>query len=101
MVEKVLNQWDPVMLVDCHTTNGSYHQEPVTFVWGFNPNGDTVLIEYMQKKVTPFIKKNMLEKYTILTVEYGHFMSYENLEMGWQPAGPQAVSYTHLTLPTN
>jgi len=89
MVEKVLNRWDPVMLVDCHTTNGSYHQEPVTFVWGFNPNGDTTLIEYMHKKVTPFIKKNMKEEYDIPAVEYGHFMSYEDLEKGWQPAGPQ------------
>ncbi len=95
MVEKVLNRWDPVMLVDCHTTNGSYHQEPVTFVWGFNPNGDTTLIEYMHKKVTPFIKKNMKEKYDILAVEYGHFMSYEDLEKGWQPAGPQVRYITN------
>jgi len=95
MVEKVLNRWDPVMLVDCHTTNGSYHQEPVTFVWGFNPNGDNTLIEYMHKKVTPFIKKNMKEEYDVLAVEYGHFMSYEDLEKGWQPAGPQVRYITN------
>ncbi|MFO7890889.1 MAG: M14 family metallopeptidase [bacterium] len=95
MVEKILNRWDPVMLVDCHTTNGSYHQEPVTFVWGFNPNGDTTLIEYMHKKVTPFIKKNMKEEYDVLAVEYGHFMSYEDLEKGWQPAGPQVRYITN------
>ncbi len=89
MVEKVLNRWDPVMLVDCHTTNGSYHKEPVTFVWGYNPNGDNKLIDYMWRKVSPFLKKNMEEKYGVLSVEYGNFMSFENLEKGWSPAGPQ------------
>ncbi|HEX9902804.1 MAG TPA: M14 family zinc carboxypeptidase, partial [Acidobacteriota bacterium] len=32
LVEKVLLRWDPALLVDCHTTNGFYHQEPVTYV---------------------------------------------------------------------
>lgn len=95
MVDKILNRWDPVLLVDCHTTNGSYHQEPVTFVWGFNPNGDTDLIDYMHKKVTPFIKKNMKDKYDVLAVEYGHFMDYKNLEKGWHPAGPQVRYITN------
>ena len=26
-------RWDPLLVVDCHTTNGSYHQEPVTYSW--------------------------------------------------------------------
>ena len=30
MVGTILNQWDPALFVDCHTTNGSYHDEPVT-----------------------------------------------------------------------
>jgi len=31
LLHNVLNRWDPVLLVDLHTTNGSYHEEPVTY----------------------------------------------------------------------
>ncbi|MCX6569592.1 MAG: M14 family zinc carboxypeptidase, partial [Candidatus Aminicenantes bacterium] len=30
LVRNVLLRWDPLILVDCHTTDGSYHEEPVT-----------------------------------------------------------------------
>ena len=40
VLENVINRWDPAVIMDCHTTNGSYHQEPVTFTWMMNPNGD-------------------------------------------------------------
>ena len=43
----VLNRWDPVFFLDSHTHNGSYHQEPVTWVWGLNPNGDQAIADYM------------------------------------------------------
>ena len=40
MVKNVLNRWDPLLFVDCHTTNGSFHEEPLTYTWGVNHNGD-------------------------------------------------------------
>lgn len=33
VVTHVLNTWDPSISIDCHTTNGSYHEEPITFTW--------------------------------------------------------------------
>lgn len=48
VVTNVLNRWDPAIVMDCHTTNGSYHQEPVTFTWMMNPNGSRELINYMR-----------------------------------------------------
>jgi len=95
MVRNVLNRWDPVLLVDCHTTNGSYHDEPVTYTWAFNPNGDQPIIEYMRKEMMPFIRKNMKEKYNVLSILYGNFMDYENPEKGWQTAGPQGRYITN------
>ncbi|MCD4731097.1 MAG: hypothetical protein K8R74_10875, partial [Bacteroidales bacterium] len=48
VVTEIFNKWDPAITVDCHTTNGSYHEEPVTFTWMMNPNGDRNLINYMR-----------------------------------------------------
>jgi hypothetical protein len=89
LVRNVLMRWDPALLIDCHTTNGSYHEEPVTYVWGFNPNGDTSLIKYMREKMMPSINKNLREKYKVLSIPYGNFMDFKNPEKGWRPSGPQ------------
>jgi hypothetical protein len=89
LIRNVLLRWDPALLVDCHTTNGSYHEEPVTYVWGLNPNGDTSLIKYMREKMMPSINKNLREKYNVLSIPYGNFMDFKNPEKGWRPSGPQ------------
>jgi len=89
LVRNVLMRWDPALLIDCHTTNGSYHEEPVTYVWGLNPNGDTSLIKYTREKMMPSISKNLREKYKVLSIPYGNFMDFKNPEKGWRPSGPQ------------
>jgi len=89
MVRNVLNRWDPVLLADLHTTNGSYHQEPVTYVWSLNPNGDISLIEFMREKMMPAISQNLKKKYDVLSVPYGNFMDFRDPEKGWRPSGPE------------
>ena len=51
VIKKVFNGWDPSVFMDCHTTDGSFHVEPVTFVWMVNPNGSNPLIQYMRLKM--------------------------------------------------
>lgn len=99
LLKNVLNTWDPALVIDCHTTNGSKHKEPVTFVWGNNPNGDKRLIDFMWSEFRPFLKNNMRNKFAIESVEYGHFMDYKNPEKGWKSVGPEArylVNYISL-----
>jgi len=83
LVENVLNKWDPAIFVDCHTTNGSYHEEPVTFTWMMNPNGDRDLINYMRDEMMPSVHKNLRDKHKVENVFYGEFVDRMNLEMGW------------------
>ena len=89
MVRNVLNSWDPILLADLHTTNGSYHQEPVTYVWSLNPNGNLSLIEYMREKMMPAINKTLKQKYDVLSVPYGNFTDFRDPEKGWRPSGPE------------
>ena len=83
VVGNVLNRWDPAILVDCHTTNGSYHEEPVTFTWGLNPNGDRSLINYMRDQMMPDVSGLLLDKYNIENVFYGTFVDYKDYSKGW------------------
>jgi hypothetical protein len=80
--------------MDCHTTNGSYHVEPVTFTWMVNPNGDNSLIRYMRDRMIPEISKTLLDKYKIENCYYGEFNNMMNPEEGWfyESAEPRYMS---------
>jgi len=84
LVRNVLVRWDPILLVDCHTTNGSYHEHPVTYSWPLNPNGDRSIIEYMRDKMLPAINKNLEDKYSTLSIPYGNFADSREPEKGWE-----------------
>ncbi len=83
VLENVINRWDPAVIMDCHTTNGSYHQEPVTFTWMMNPNGDRNLINYMRDKMMPAVSSILLNDYGTLNCFYGEFIDQKNYEQGW------------------
>ncbi|MDP3446390.1 MAG: M14 family metallopeptidase, partial [Ignavibacteria bacterium] len=83
LVKNVLNKYDPAVFLDCHTTNGSYHEEPVTFVWQMNCNGDTSLISYMQDKMMPDVSSTLSKKYNTLNCFYGEFIDQRDYSKGW------------------
>ena len=89
LVEKVLLRWDPVFFLDSHTHNGSYHQEPVTWTWGLNPNGDPGILSYMADVVLPDITRRTREDYGLLTIPHGDFINANDPGAGWIPLGPQ------------
>jgi murein tripeptide amidase MpaA len=83
LLTNVFNRWDPSVFMDCHTTNGSYHVEPVTFTWMVNPNGDNSLRSFMREKMMPEISGTLLNKYKIENCFYGEFVDMMNPEKGW------------------
>ena len=89
LVKNVFSRWDPCVILDSHTHNGSYHQEPVTFVWSLCPNGDTSLVRYSGSKMYDEITENLKNNYDILCVPHGDFLDVKSPEKGWIPLGPQ------------
>ncbi len=83
VVQNVFNRWDPAISVDCHTTNGSYHEEPVTFTWMMNPNGDRNLINFMRDEMMPKVHRTLWDKYNVENVFYGEFLNRLNIDSGW------------------
>lgn len=84
VVDQILNRWDPMLLIDLHTTNGSYHQEPLTYATAHNPNGDGSLIHYVRSKLFPEVAKQLKDKYHIMSVPYGDFVDDLDPSKGWQ-----------------
>jgi hypothetical protein len=83
LLANVLNNWDPAILVDLHTTNGSYRQEPVSFTWMMNPAGDTSLIAYTRDKLMPAISNTLSNKYNTMNLYYGEFVDQRDHSKGW------------------
>jgi hypothetical protein len=77
-------QWDPVLFVDLHTTNGSYHREPVTYTTQINPNIDGALSDYMWKEMFPEVSGILKRKYGVESVPYGNFVDRFQPEKGWE-----------------
>ena len=83
LITNVLNKWDPAVFMDCHTTDGSYHIEPVTFTWMVNPNGDNSLIRYMRDRMVPRMSNSLFKKYNVENCFYGEFNDMMVPEKGW------------------
>jgi hypothetical protein len=81
---KLFNQWDPVLFIDLHTTNGSYHREPVTYTTQINPNIDNSLSDYMWNELFPEVSRTLKVKYGYDSVPYGNFVDRFHPEKGWR-----------------
>jgi hypothetical protein len=80
----LLSAWDPVLLVDMHTTNGSYHREPVTYTTGGHPNGARALAGEMWGSLFPAVARTLKERHGWDSVPYGSFADAEHPEKGWE-----------------
>lgn len=69
----LMNAWDPHVLVDLHTTNGSYHANHLTYSPILNPNADARLIAFSRDKMLPAVRAAMLKKHEWRTYYYGNF----------------------------
>lgn len=82
LIKSVLRGWDPTVLVDLHTTNGSYHGYHMTYAPPLSPNTEDQLIGYHRKEMIPEITKTMKE-HGWNTGYYGFFPKHGHPELGW------------------
>jgi hypothetical protein len=69
----VFNRWDPHVVVDLHTTNGSHHGYHLTYSIPLNPTADPRLIAYLRGDMMPALTRAMLARHQFRTYYYGNF----------------------------
>lgn len=69
----LINKWDPHVLVDLHTTNGSYHGFHLTYSPILNPGADPRLIDFTRDKMLAPIRQVMNKDHHWRTYYYGNF----------------------------
>lgn len=80
---RLFNRWDPILFVDLHTTNGSFHREPVTYSTQINPNTDPALRDYMWNKLFPEVARTLKKQFAVDSVPYGNYVDRFQPEKGW------------------
>jgi len=83
LVGNVLERWDPLVTIDLHTTNGSYHGYALTYSPPLNPDAPAEIIDFERETLLPSIRKAMEEEYGQKTYYYGNFVDQLEPEKGW------------------
>lgn len=87
LVQNVLLKWDPEILVDLHTTNGTWHGYSLTWAPSYHYAGEKAPYDFTWNRLLPEVTENVLQKYDIYIGPYG----YHNLRDGW----PVTKIYTY------
>lgn len=90
LVENVLLRWDPVLVVDCHTTDGSPHRHQVTYAVPHNPNTHPEIINYLRRAMLPEVTRRLRKVHGFESVPYGNFVDQAQPEKGWETYGSEA-----------
>ena len=82
---QLIGKWDPDILVDLHTTNGSYHGYILTYAPGLNPNTNPAA-DFVAARFLPEIRERMQRRHRQRTFPYGNFRSQDpdSLMLGWE-----------------
>ncbi|HYM62627.1 MAG TPA: M14 family metallopeptidase, partial [Thermoanaerobaculia bacterium] len=83
LVANVLVRWDPLLTVDLHTTNGSYHGYALTYSPMLSPNAHEDLVDFERSTLLPAIRAEMKKRYGKETYFYGNFIDQLSPEKGW------------------
>lgn len=94
---RFINQWDPAVIVDTHTTNGSFHRYPLTWDGPKNPAGDARVIEYVRDRMLPELTARVKRNAGIDTFWYGNFAG--EFEEGQPPESRHTRWETYPDLP--
>src|SRR5215210_3676644 len=82
---QLINMWDPDVLIDLHTTNGSYHGYVLTYSPGLNPNTNPAA-DFVRSRLLPAVRDRMERRHKQQTFWYGNFRSQDpdSLVLGWE-----------------
>ena len=87
LAANVLNRWDPAVLMDLHTNNGSWHGYAVTYAPAYRSAGYPLLSDYTMDSLLPAVSEKVLQRSGLRTFLYGGFR-------GWPPT--EWRTYSHL-----
>lgn len=90
MLDAVYNRWDPDVMMDLHTTNGTRHGYQLTYSPPLNPNTDPDVLALARDKMLPRIRERAKREKGYELFDYGNTQSG-----GWYTYGQEGRYVTN------
>lgn len=69
----LMNRWDPAIVIDTHTTNGSHHRYTLTYSGPKHPAADPAIVAFVRDSLLPTVGAAVKERSNFDTFWYGNF----------------------------
>ena len=73
LYRNVIQRWDPDLLLDLHTTNGSWHGYPLTYAPSYHTAGDATTTDYTASVLLPAVQQAVRDKFDMQFSWFGDF----------------------------
>jgi len=70
---RFFNKWDPALVIDTHTTNGSYHRYAITYDGPRHPAADPRLVTFVRDTLLPDVGRRLEKRTGSKSFFYGNF----------------------------
>jgi len=92
-LETIYNRWDPQVMLDLHTTNGTRHGYPLTFSPPLNPNTAPEILALTRDRLLPDVRARLARR-KIATFDYGN-AERRNDQLAWYTYGHEGRYVTN------
>lgn len=86
LLKNIILKWDPILLVDLHTTNGSRHGYALTYAPSYHTAGHPAPSDYTMDVMLPGVTEKVYERSGLRMFLYGGFR-------GWPPTSWSTFSH--------
>lgn len=89
LMKNILLKWNPELLVDLHTTNGTWHGYGITYAPSYHYAGEKAPYDFTWDVLFPEVTKNIDKNYKVKIGPYGYYSTRQ----GWPPTS--IYTYNH------
>jgi hypothetical protein len=94
VLEHVYTSWDPDVVMDLHTTNGTRHGFHLTYSPPLNPNTDPEILKYTRDELLPGLRKSLKKSHGQELFDYGNAEG-RGAERAWRTFGAEGRYVTN------
>ncbi|MBX3117847.1 MAG: hypothetical protein KF784_02195 [Fimbriimonadaceae bacterium] len=88
VLQHVYNAYDPDVMMDLHTTDGTRHGIPMTYSPPLNPNTDPGVLKFTRDEMLPRIRKDLRAAHGADLFDYGNVENRDG-KQAWYSFGPE------------
>lgn len=86
VLDRIWNRWDPDVMMDLHTTDGTRHGYDLTYAPPLNPNTDPGILRFSRDEMLPAIRRQFHRQFATELFDYGDDTTNNKIR-GWRTFG--------------